>query len=129
MDAVIARALCKNKTQRYASTRELAQAVITAYGLTGKVEDWAERPQDEIDAAIASALPTERPPAPSTAPAAVALPRPSSSSSRDDATLPKVALDDGGDAPAIATGPTPAVWALIALGVAVAGTLVMLLFR
>lgn len=54
LDAVIARGLRKEKLERYAGARELAQAVIGAYGLSGTVEHFAKAKASEIAAALAA---------------------------------------------------------------------------
>jgi serine/threonine-protein kinase len=59
LDAVIEKAVAKEKTDRYGTTTELAQAVLAGFGLEPDVARWAQAPESEIDAAIAlAALPT-----------------------------------------------------------------------
>jgi serine/threonine-protein kinase len=57
IDAVVDKALHKDKQQRYASARELAEALLVACGLTGTVDEWAERPEADLASALASARP------------------------------------------------------------------------
>jgi len=47
LDAVIARGLRKDKLERFSGARELADAVIAAYGLSGTAEDFAKAPDAE----------------------------------------------------------------------------------
>jgi serine/threonine-protein kinase len=130
LDHVVERGLTKAKEDRYASARELADAVIDAYGLSGSVEEWAERSQAEVEAALAAAKPRSH--APAAEPARVSLPAEGARmSDRGDATLPKVTLprNDVSSLPAITTGPTLGAMALIALGVVLAACVVVLLLR
>jgi serine/threonine protein kinase len=57
VDDVIDKGLRKDKNKRYGSAIEFAQALLTAYGLTGKVEQWADTPQTEIKKALERAVP------------------------------------------------------------------------
>jgi hypothetical protein len=52
LDAVIARGLRKEKTERYGGARELGDAVIAAYGLSGTLEHFAKAPANEIATVI-----------------------------------------------------------------------------
>jgi serine/threonine-protein kinase len=149
LDAVVDKALRKNKTERYASARELGSAVIAAYGLSGTIEQWAERSHAEIEQALAEAASAaERAPrvaAPKVAPAprAAEAARPSAtsdgtaparrggaSSERGEPTLPKMTLEERhSEVPAISTGPSVGAMALIAISLLVAGVGLVLLFR
>ena len=60
IDDVVSKGIHKDKTQRFGSTKELADAVVTAFGLQGDHAQWAATPEAEIQAALASA----KPPAP-----------------------------------------------------------------
>jgi serine/threonine-protein kinase len=55
MDDVIVSALCKDKQQRYAGARELASAVIAAYGLSGTVEHFSTAKDADIVGELAQA--------------------------------------------------------------------------
>jgi serine/threonine protein kinase len=69
IDDVVEKALHKDKQQRYGSAREFADALLFACGLTGSVDEWAERPEAELASALASARPPARSgPAPGAAP-------------------------------------------------------------
>jgi serine/threonine-protein kinase len=74
IDAVVDKALHKDKQQRYASARELAEALLVACGVTGTVDEWAERPEADLASVLASARPPAllSPPAASAQPAAAA---------------------------------------------------------
>jgi serine/threonine-protein kinase len=124
LDAVVEKALRKDKAQRYANARELAAAMIAAYGLSGTVEHWAERPQAEIERALAEAAPVvaARAPAAAEAPAA-------SASERGEPTLPKMTLEDATDLPVVVTGPSRGAMALIAISLLFAGAGLVLLLR
>ena len=52
LDAVIARGLRKEKLERYGGARELADAVIAAYGLSGTAEHFAKAPEAEVKKAL-----------------------------------------------------------------------------
>ena len=131
-DHVVAKALSKAKDQRYGSVKELAAAVISAYGLAGAVEAWAARSEAEIAAAI-DAVPKaaprveERPnPAPAPAPAPAAVAR----VDRGDPTVPKMRISrDERSLSTLTHGPNLSAMALIALSVVVAAGLLVLLFR
>jgi serine/threonine protein kinase len=125
LDAVVDKALCKTKEERYASARELASAVIAAYGLSGSVEQWAERPHLEIERALAEVATSAARRAAAEAPA-----RARAGGERGDATAPKVALDNTiSEPPVLATGPSFGAMALIAISLLFAGAgLVLLLF-
>jgi serine/threonine protein kinase len=125
IDRVVERALRKNKEDRYASARELAEAVIAAYGLSGTVESWAERPQDAVERMLAQATPK---PAPEPA-IAVRPPTTAPVEERGEPTIPKLALDDVSVIPGLARGPKFGAMALVAIGVVAAGVLLVLLFR
>jgi serine/threonine-protein kinase len=65
IDAVIERALAKDKTQRFDTPNEIVEAALRAFGVRGSAAEWAARPQAELDEAIASAVgaaATEPPP-------------------------------------------------------------------
>jgi serine/threonine protein kinase len=55
LDAVIARGLRKNKLERYSGAREIADAVIASYGLSGTAEHFAKAPEAEIQKALEEA--------------------------------------------------------------------------
>jgi len=142
LDEVVDKALRKNKTERYASARELGSAVIAAYGLSGTIEQWAERPHAEIEQALADAASAAQR-APRVAPKAVEAARPSAtghgtapalrggaSSERGEPTLPKMTLEDRhSEVPTISTGPSVGAMAVIAISLVVAGVGLVLLFR
>jgi serine/threonine-protein kinase len=52
LDAVIARGLRKDKLERYRGAREIADAVIAAYGLSDSAEHFAKAPEAEVKKAI-----------------------------------------------------------------------------
>lgn len=56
-DDVIDKGLRKDKTERYNSTGELANALVAAYGLEGNHEKWANTSEADIKAALAEATP------------------------------------------------------------------------
>jgi serine/threonine-protein kinase len=123
LDAVVEKALRKNKAERYASARDLGSAVIAAYGLSGAIEQWAERPHTEIVRALGEAAKNA-----ARAPVA-APPPPREPSDRGEPTLPKMTLERPSDVPAISTGPSAGVMALIAIGLVGAGVGLVLLLR
>ena len=53
LDAVIEQALRKEKKERYASARALAEGLTAAFGLSGGCEVWAEKTESEIAAELA----------------------------------------------------------------------------
>jgi serine/threonine protein kinase len=57
LDTVVQRALMKRKADRYASARELGDAVVRGFGLRGPIELWAARSTLEIETALASSMP------------------------------------------------------------------------
>lgn len=57
VDDVIDKGLRKDKNKRYGSAIEFAEALLTAYGLTGTVQQWADTPQSEIKSALERAVP------------------------------------------------------------------------
>ncbi len=57
LDDVIDKGLRKDKSRRYGSVRELADGAVRAFGLSGVASEWARRPQAEIEAALAQAVP------------------------------------------------------------------------
>lgn len=65
LDAVIARALAKEKSERYGSAIEFARELLGAFGLEKDVERWAATPLEEVERALAgeksSAAPATRP--------------------------------------------------------------------
>jgi serine/threonine-protein kinase len=71
IDDVVDKALHKNKQLRYASARELAEALLVACGVTGTVDEWAERPEADLASTLASARPPARS-APAAAPPSAA---------------------------------------------------------
>ncbi len=60
MDGVIAHALRKDKEKRYGAARELGDAVIAVYGLTGTIEHFATTSEAEIAEAITAAQATAK---------------------------------------------------------------------
>jgi serine/threonine protein kinase len=124
LDRVADKALRKGKEERYASARGLAQAVIAGYRLSGSVEDWANRPQAEIEQALLAAARRSPKPTLEEEPAS------SEQSERGEPTVPKLSLagDDSGT-PVIARGANVGAMALIALSVVLAGGLLVLLLR
>jgi serine/threonine-protein kinase len=73
LDDVIEKAIAKDKKQRYGTTIEFAAAVLGAFGLPVQpgragVEEWAQKPQTEIERALS--ITTPPPPAPYGVPAA-----------------------------------------------------------
>jgi serine/threonine protein kinase len=123
LDAVVAKALAKDKTARYRGALDFARALLAGYGLTGEVAEWAERPEAEIATALASR--GHR--------AAGALGRDEPvTKEREDTTAPRVPLDTVHSvAPvAVRAGPTPVVIGALALGaVIVLGAVAVLLAR
>jgi len=122
-DAVVAKALAKDKEQRYRGPLELARAVLTAYGLTGEVATWAERSEPEVAAALAAVG--------HRAPGALGRDE-ARTSDRDDTTAPRVQLDTSPpSAPMSArTGPSPVMLGALALfALCVLGVLVVLVGR
>ncbi len=78
LDAVIAKALSKDKKNRFQSPTELMDATFTAFGVEGGGSRWAHRPEAELDAAIVEAsgkAVTLRPAAPVASPVAAHAPR------------------------------------------------------
>jgi serine/threonine-protein kinase len=151
LDGVIDRALRKDKAERFASAREFADATIAAFGLTGRVEDWAARPAAEIEAELEktrakAAAPAVAPAAaPAVAPAAEAnaaafaatvradsLPgiavAARSSTDRGDPTVPKLALAaDDGETSSLPSSNNVGMMMLIGICVVVAGVVFVLL--
>jgi serine/threonine protein kinase len=76
LDAVVDRALRKDKQQRYASALELARGVLNACGLLGTPEQWSTAAESEIERALAVGPPpkvvtvSSKPPVVSTKPPA-----------------------------------------------------------
>ncbi len=67
LDTVIETALAKDKAQRFDSPTALVDAALAAFGVAGTAEEWAERPQAELEAALAAAAgssPTDPGPVP-----------------------------------------------------------------
>jgi serine/threonine protein kinase len=139
MDAVIAKALSKDKAERYASAREFAQAMLAAFGLSGRVEDWAQRSIPEIEAELSSAQSAV---AAAPVPAAVVVPAHTAAPvqaarveapskprvERDDQTVPKLSVSaDEVGASSLPAGLNGGAMALIAIGLVVAGVLALLL--
>jgi serine/threonine protein kinase len=172
LDAVIARGLCKEKTERYGGAREIADAVIAAYGLSGTAEHFAKAPEADIKKALEEAktrpasAKAEAPPSTATgegagaakatgnaAPAKgavggdkkpskmkatmvgggpVDIPKPSApstASSAGRATVPTGGRASASLPPLPTTGLNGKTIAMIALGVVVAGGLLVLLLR
>lgn len=57
LDDVVEKGLRKDKSKRYASVQELADAACQAYGLTGPATEWASKPQAAIAQALGGATP------------------------------------------------------------------------
>ncbi len=55
--AVIEKGLAKKKEDRYDSPAGLMNAALEAFGVQGSAADWADRPQAELEAALAAAPP------------------------------------------------------------------------
>jgi serine/threonine-protein kinase len=72
MDAVIDRALAKDKKQRFDGPIALVDAALAAFGVQGSCAEWAQRSEAELAAALAAAsgAPAPRPAPPPAAPAA-----------------------------------------------------------
>ncbi len=58
-DDVVANGVRKDKNARTGSIEALAEACIRAFGLEGSVDEWADKPQAEIESALANATPPE----------------------------------------------------------------------
>jgi serine/threonine-protein kinase len=86
LDAVVARALQKDKDARYGSALELARAALSALGLSLDVETAARTPVTELESAIEAATPAAAP-----APEAQAKPEPEQEPARDSAPQPSPA--------------------------------------
>jgi serine/threonine-protein kinase len=73
IDAVIDRALAKDKTKRYATPGALVDAVLGAFGVRVSYQEWAVRPQAELEHAMenAAGTATTDPPPPMVAPPSV----------------------------------------------------------
>jgi serine/threonine-protein kinase len=132
LDAVVAKALAKDKTQRFSSARELAEAMLAGFGLTGSVDEWAARPQADIERELAAAR--SRPSAQQDMALAVIV-RASSvgmnRNERGEATVPKILLAHGDSDPAavIPSHRNVNLMATIAIALAVAGGVLILLLR
>lgn len=136
VDDVVDKGLRKDKQTRYGSAGELASALITAFGLSGTVEEFASKSQADIAAALATAKPPEPKPfgQPSLAPTPPA-----------SAGAPKHALKAtavGGQMPVIVVPPQPSMPTVpvsksmgsgmmigLAVGAVVLLGLIVLLFR
>jgi len=57
LDDVIDKGLRKDKSRRYGSVGQLAEGAARAFGLSGTASEWAGRPQAQIEAALAQAVP------------------------------------------------------------------------
>jgi serine/threonine-protein kinase len=132
LDMVVARSLAKDKNDRFASARELADAMLAGFGLTGTVEEWAARPQAEIEPEVVAA---KAQPAPAAIAALAATMRGSSAATarneRGEATVPKLLLSTGKHDQAIAlpTNRNLNLMAMVAIGLIMAGVALMLLLR
>lgn len=62
-EQVVLRALAKDKTARFSTTTEFAAALLTAVGLDGDVDKWAETPVASIERALETARPAALEPA------------------------------------------------------------------
>ncbi|MFI5306522.1 MAG: serine/threonine-protein kinase [Polyangiales bacterium] len=129
LDAVVHKALRKNKEERFRSARDLVQAAIEGFGLQGTLEEWAHRPQAGIVKALADAprpelKPTPLPPPPEESP------RASASSGNGEPTSPKLRLArDDGSGHAVASGVHPRTLALVAVVLLIVALLFILLRR
>jgi serine/threonine protein kinase len=74
MEAVLKRALEKDKDARFPTARALAESFAAAVGLSGTCEEWAARSEAEIQAALAAA-PSKPAAKPAAAPATPVPPR------------------------------------------------------
>lgn len=72
IEAVITRAIEKDKTLRYPTARALAEGFAKAVGINGTCEDWATRSEEEIAVALA-AVPAPQPKAAAVQPQATAV--------------------------------------------------------
>jgi serine/threonine-protein kinase len=57
VDDVVEKGLRKDKARRYASVSDLANALVTAYGLPGSAKEWAHKPIGEIAGGLNQATP------------------------------------------------------------------------
>lgn len=126
LDAVVAKALRKVKDERFAGVRQLAEALIAGYRLSGSVETWAARPRAEIEMALVEGM-RSTPVVPVDRTKLETRPV----DDRGEATVPKMRLASkdqrGGIAAAIGTNLNA--MTLVALGVFVAVGLLVLLLR
>ena len=60
IDSVVEHALRKDKEERYATARELADGLIAAFGVSGSCDAWAQKPEAEVAAALAGAKAPEQ---------------------------------------------------------------------
>ncbi len=104
LDDVVDKGLRKDKNRRYGSVRELADGTVRAFGLTGAAATWAHKPQSEVEAALAQAVPPPpkpfgaeslpppsaagKGPAPAAAKRAAAAPAANAMRADDDVELP-----------------------------------------
>jgi serine/threonine-protein kinase len=131
LDSVVEKALRKNKEERFRSARELAQAVVEGFGLSGTIDEWAKKPQAEIVKALAEAprpdlKPTPIPPPPEGPARAAAV----AASGSGEPTEPKLRLSrEDGSTHALTSAMQPRTVALIAVVLLVIGLLFVLLRR
>ena len=117
IDDVIAKALSKQKEQRYPGALAFAEAALAAFGIPDAVADWSNRSLAELETALSEAEAAK--PTPASAPARVQMRLGESSrGTREDATAPKMLLGAGhSDAPkAISASMSPAALLLLAAG-------------
>jgi serine/threonine protein kinase len=57
VDDVVDKAIRKDKKTRYSDTMALAKGLLEAYGLLGTVDEWADKPEREIETALQAATP------------------------------------------------------------------------
>lgn len=105
LDALVEKALAKDKAERFETPTELMNAALAAFGVEGTAEEWAARPEAELAEAIES-RPTDvgAPPAAATAGAA---PEPQAPAPEAAASAP-VADGPSPQTPTPAVGGSPA---------------------
>jgi len=125
IDDVVERALRKDKLARYASARELGEALLTACGLTGSVDEWAEKPEAELASALALSKPPARMPS---LPSMSAMPGfsdlpPSAaapSASVSESSVPPSRVSRASDVPMVVPNNAPKAKLIVSIAIAVA---------